>query len=223
MTGSISGWIRAFVTEVQVRTGRPPLIYSSASWWNTCTGSDSSFGNYPLNIAAWTTRQPTLPAGWSNFAFWQYAPGDPSVAGDYDKDVFNGDLATLATYAGGSTFTSAGPTRVLDTRDGTGTGTTTAVAAYSSISLQVTGVNGVPANGVTAVVLNVTVTAPTAVGYLTVYPDGRTRPTASNLNFTTGQTIPNLVTVPVNNGKVDYFNGSPGTVHLVADLAGYYY
>jgi GH25 family lysozyme M1 (1,4-beta-N-acetylmuramidase) len=223
MTGSISAWIRSFVTEVQVRTGRPPVIYTSATWWNTCTKSDSSFGSYPLNIADWTNPQPTVPAGWSNFAFWQYAGGDPSVAGNYDKDVFNGDLATLATYAGGSTFTSAGPTRVLDTRDGTGTGTAAAVAASSSISLQVAGTNGVPASGVTAVVLNVTVTAPTTAGYLTVYPDGHTQPTASNLNFTAGQTIPNLVTVPVINGKVDFFNGSSGSVHLIADLAGYFY
>jgi hypothetical protein len=73
------------------------------------------------------------------------------------------------------------------------------------------------------VVLNVTVTEPKATGYLTVWPDGQPRPNASNLNVTSGQTIPNLVAVRVVNGKVDFFNGSPGTVHIVADLAGYFY
>ncbi len=223
MTGSISSWIRSFVTRVQARIGRPPLIYASASWWNTCTKSDASFGSYPLNIAAWTTTQPTLPAGWSSFAFWQYAPGDPSVPGNYDKNVFNGDLNTLSTYAGGSRYTPAGPKRVLDTRNGTGTGTSVAVPAWGTIKLQVAGVNGLPASGVTAVVLNVTVAEPSASGYLTVYPDGQARPTVSNLNFTTGRAIANLVAVPVVNGKVDFFNGSPGTVHVLADLAGYYF
>jgi hypothetical protein len=30
------------------------------------------------------------------------------------------------------------------------------------------------------------------------------------------------VIVPVVNGTVKFFNNSPGTVHLVADLAGYF-
>ncbi len=79
-----------------------------------------------------------------------------------------------------------------------------------------------PSSGVTAVVLNVTATNPTASSYVTVYPDGTTRPVASNLNFTAGETIPNLVTVPVgSDGAVDFYNDA-GSVNLVADLAGYY-
>ena len=51
--------------------------------------------------------------------------------------------------------------------------------------------------------LNVTVAAPTSHGYVTAYGDGTTRPTASNLNFIEGQTVPNLVIAPVGaNGKV---------------------
>jgi hypothetical protein len=73
-----------------------------------------------------------------------------------------------------------------------------------------------------AVVLNVTVTGGTGAGFLTVWPDGTTRPNASNINWVTGQTIPNLVTVPVVNGKIDFRNASPGTVQVVADLFGYY-
>jgi hypothetical protein len=44
---------------------------------------------------------------------------------------------------------------------------------------------------------------------------------ASNLNFTAGKTIPNVV-VPVGaDGKVAFCN-QVGTVNLIADLAGYY-
>jgi hypothetical protein len=79
------------------------------------------------------------------------------------------------------------------------------------------------AAGVSAVVLNVTAVSPTQGGYLTVYPDGVTRPTASNLNFLPGQVIPNLVVAPVlADGTVDFYNGSPGTVQLVADVSGYF-
>jgi hypothetical protein len=76
--------------------------------------------------------------------------------------------------------------------------------------------------GSKAVTLNVTVTGPSAGGYLTVYPDGATQPVASNLNFSAGQVVANQVTVALIDGKIDFFNGSPGTVNLVADLNGYY-
>lgn len=69
---------------------------------------------------------------------------------------------------------------------------------------------------------NVTATHTAAGGYVTVYPDGAPRPTVSNLNFSAGETIPNLVVVPVVNGKVDFYNGSAGNVQVVADVAGYF-
>lgn len=78
------------------------------------------------------------------------------------------------------------------------------------------------ASGVTAVVLNVTVTQPSSFGFLTVYPDSQGQPLASNLNWVAGQTVANLVIVPVVNGNVDFYNGSTGTVHVIADLAGYF-
>ncbi|MEW5529587.1 hypothetical protein, partial [Streptomyces virginiae] len=42
-----------------------------------------------------------------------------------------------------------------------------------------------------------------------------------NLNFTPGQTIPNLVVVPVHDGIVQFYN-SAGTVDLIADITGYF-
>ena len=121
-----------------------------------------------------------------------------------------------------SAFTSLAPYRLLDTRYGVGAANV-AVAKGGTVHLQVATRGGVPATGVSAVVLNVTVTAPTKPGYVTVYGDGTTRPTASNLNFVAGQTIPNLVIAPVGaNGKVALYNGTGGTIHLIADVSGYY-
>jgi hypothetical protein len=118
-------------------------------------------------------------------------------------------------------FVSLAPSRLLDTR--TGDGGAGPVAGSGTVHLQVAGRSGVPASGVSAVVMNVTVTAPTRTGYLTAYPDGTSRPNASNLNFVQGQTVANLVTVRLgSNGKVALTNVSRGSAQLVADVAGYY-
>jgi plastocyanin len=148
-------------------------------------------------------------------------------------DFYNGSSGTVQVLADVSGWFAAGspasgglapltPARVLDTRTGMG-GTAGPVGRGQTVSLAVLGQRGVPASGVGAVVLNVTVTQPTAPGYVTVYPDGMTRPTSSNLNFVAGQTAPNLVIAPVGaNGKVDFYNGSSGTVQVLADVSGWF-
>jgi hypothetical protein len=121
-----------------------------------------------------------------------------------------------------STYVADGPTRLLDTRNGTGTaGVKAPVGTGKSLQLQVRGVQGVP-DAASAVVLNVTATNATSGSYLTVYPDGENVPTASNVNFLKGQTVPNLVVVPVGaDGKVDFYNRA-GTTDIVADVQGYF-
>ena len=93
----------------------------------------------------------------------------------------------------------------------------------ATVRLQVAGQGGVPTSGASAVALNVTAVSPTAAGYLIVYGSSDTRPTASNLNFVRGQTIPNLVLSRIGaDGTVLLYNGSAGSVHLVVDVSGYY-
>jgi hypothetical protein len=136
-------------------------------------------------------------------------------------DVQGYYLSGPATAAG--SYTTLAPSRLLDTRVGTGA-PRHVVAAHGTIAVKVLGHGGVPASGVSAVALNVTVTGSTSSGYVTAYPAGTTRPTASNLNHTTGQTLPVLVFVKVGTGGVvDLYNGSPGTVQLIADVEGYYH
>jgi hypothetical protein len=70
--------------------------------------------------------------------------------------------------------------------------------------------------------MNATVTATTATSFLTIWPQGATRPLASNLNWTRGVTVPNLVIVRLGTGSgISIFNNS-GTVHVILDLAGFY-
>ena len=71
-----------------------------------------------------------------------------------------------------------------------------------------------------AVVLNTTVTQPTAPGHLIVYPLPPPPPLASNLNFVPGQTVPNLVMVKLGQGNTIGFFNSAGCTHLVIDVFG---
>ncbi|MFJ7587210.1 N-acetylmuramoyl-L-alanine amidase [Streptomyces sp. NPDC097617] len=131
------------------------------------------------------------------------------------------DVTGYFTSSGeGATHTNVGPTRLMDTREGLGT-PKAKIPGGTSVTLQVAGVEGIPATGVKAVVLNVTATNPTQSSFVSVYPSGTTRSSASNLNFTAGQTIPNLVIVPVVDGKVSFYNHA-GTVDLIADITGYF-
>jgi hypothetical protein len=121
----------------------------------------------------------------------------------------------------GGTYRSLTPVRILDTRDGTGGVSVRRLNGGETVDLQVTGRNGLPPTGVGAVVLNVTVTGPTAAGYVTVFPTGVTRPLASNLNFVAGQTVPNLVEVAVGaQGQVSFFDAG-GAADLLADIQGW--
>jgi hypothetical protein len=118
-------------------------------------------------------------------------------------------------------FVGVTPFRLLDTREGNGA-PQGPVGPGGVVDLQVTGRGGVPAAGVSAVVLNVTAVGPSASGYVTAWPTGEPRPTASNLNFVAGETVPNLVIVKVGaGGRVSLFNLT-GTTHLAADVSGYY-
>jgi len=129
-------------------------------------------------------------------------------------------LTGPALAATPSTYFPLSPTRILDTRSAGALGS--GVAA----DLTVAGVGGVPATGVTAVVLNVTATNSInnigPASFLTLYPAGTARPTASNLNFSPGISVANLVTATLgNNGAITIYNDQ-GSVDVIADVEGYY-
>ena len=121
-----------------------------------------------------------------------------------------------------SRLVAVAPARVLDTRSGVGA-STGVVPPGARLVLDVTGRAGVPADGVSAVVLNLTLDRSTRAGYVQAYPTGRSTPGAhSNLNaWGAGQTVAVLATVPVgDDGTVTLFSSGGG--HLVADVTGYY-
>lgn len=131
--------------------------------------------------------------------------------------------AAAATSGGPSLYVPLDPVRVLDTRVGLGA-RAGRVGAAQVRDLRVADGVRVPADA-TAVVLNVTATAPTGPSDVRVYPtpagDGGP-PTVSSLNVVAGTTVANLVTVGLGDGGQVRLRNALGEVHLIADLAGYF-
>ena len=129
------------------------------------------------------------------------------------SSVSVGDF-TVGVAAGGR-FTGITPMRALDTRN------TGPCVSTTPRNLTLGGQFGVQADA-TAVALNVTVVNPAGAGFLTAWPAGQTQPLASNLNFSPGQTVPNMVTVKLGAGGAISLYANNGCPHVVVDVAGYY-
>ncbi|MDT0213143.1 hypothetical protein Q9R29_04525 [Rothia sp. ARF10] len=175
----------------------------------------------------------TVPAGGSCTLKVSGWPGDlgsgrqatvvlPDVAG-VDGRRIPVDIISRDTPLGAFATVTNGPRRILDTRAANGVTTRSPLGTGQTLAVQVAGRGGVPSTAsVTSVVMNVTAVSPTSGGYLSVHP-GPSRATTSSINFTKGVNLANLVTVPLGpDGKVRFANGNSGTVHVLADVVGYY-
>lgn len=193
---------------LNVTTDRPTGVRSFVTVWPT---GDARPNASSLNMVAGETAP--------NLVFARVgANGKVSFANDLGATHLLADvLGWFGTApAASGNFTPLAPARVLDTR------ASGAVGARSSIDLAITGRGGVPAGGVSAVVLNVTATRPTERTFVTVWPAGEARPDASNLNVIAGQSRPNLVIARVGaGGKVSLYNDA-GSTDLVADVVGWF-
>jgi GH25 family lysozyme M1 (1,4-beta-N-acetylmuramidase) len=83
-------WVSSFTAEAQRLTGQRPIIYTTADWWDTCTGDSTAFAADQLWVAAYGDESPPMPAGWGNWTFWQYTSRGrvPGIAGPVDVSYF---------------------------------------------------------------------------------------------------------------------------------------
>jgi len=137
-----------------------------------------------------------------------YYPDDPSFVGPWPH---------------GSAFHTVPARRILDTRAGSNQPT------WPAESKVVTADFGPAVNPfITALAVNITVTAPQYAGYLAAWGTGPSAEAwVSTLNFTPGSTVSNMSLVPVSPGgpglpTFEIFNRSDGFVDLVVDVFGYY-
>ena len=122
--------------------------------------------------------------------------------------------------ATGATFVPVTPTRIVDSR--LGTGLKAALKAGKVATFNVAGLAGVPANAV-AVTGNATVTHASG-GYVTVAPLIAGTPTTSTLNFKASDTRANNVTTKLGGGKLQVFYYGPtgASADFIFDVTGYF-
>ncbi|MER5637792.1 PKD domain-containing protein [Kitasatospora sp. NPDC002227] len=200
-------------------TGRGGVPAGATAAVLNVTGTRSTSGGY---LTVYPTGQARPGTSNLNFTAGQTVPNQVVVplGADGKVTLYNRfgstdvvvDVFGYYSPTGDSLFVPVRPTRLADTRrsgNPLGTGGTLTVPG------------GTPA-GATGAVLNVTSTAATTGGYLTVWAHGTPRPGTSNLNFTADQTVPNHVTTPLGaDGSFDVYNFA-GSTQVVADLFGFF-
>jgi hypothetical protein len=175
----------------------------------------------PGYVTAFPCGQAPPLASNLNTSRGQTVPNLVTVALPFDKRVcfyttsgthLLADLAGFYAPFALSGFISITPTRWIDTRD------------LLPAPLPVGDIEGLGFDidfaGATAMVFNATVTEPQFAGFLTAFPCGTAPPTASNLNFVTGQTVPNLVIAMTAGLDVCLFNSAP--LHWIVDVSGFF-
>jgi hypothetical protein len=260
LSSSPIGEGRVIVDSFQIATGYPdppaPLqnngrveygafasTKSRGATWNGGVGWAGRYILFVTDTATGTkiTATPDIAAG-----------AIPTI--DLDAICFGFDTCTYLAGGPGvtaGTFHPTAPTRILDTRRGLGIWGPVRSGdgrhpspdpivrrdETANHELQVTGRFGVPAAGVSAVLLNVTAVSAGAPGpgFMSIVPKPPrvgdifndqasygALPDTSNLNIDNGDPVPNLVLARVGaGGKIRIYNYL-GPTHVIADIAGWF-
>lgn len=206
MPGVPAGDIAAVLINVTVVNAR------SAGYIRVGESAGTSNGNFVAGKPSATLA--LVPLSHST-ALANYVPFEASTPVSVIADV-QGYVTTPAA-ATTSTFTSTGPTRAADSRTSAG------LVRFAPAGTQLLDVRkraSLPANA-TAVVANVTIVKATAATYVTAYPSGIGRPTASTVNAAAGATVANRVVVPLgSDGRIALYNFA-GRSDVLVDVVGY--
>jgi hypothetical protein len=206
------------------------------------TGSSAAPGDYASTFAAYQLRgagantltgRQKITAGIATYPSTRWGDyvgvaQDPQVA----DAVWQGDeVATAAGWAtevsqlrtsAGSTYTPIAPSRIVDSR--IGTGLAGVFAANTPRTFAVAGAGSVPAAAI-AVTGNVTLVGQTAAGFLAVTPTATATPASSTINVPRGDIRANNFTLPLGPGGslAAVFKAVAGSsTHVVVDITGYF-
>ncbi len=176
------------------------------------------------HLRAWPGRGAAPHASVLNYAAGQTVANAAVLGVDANGQITVGNFGAgrvhlvidvAGTFTAGADLHPVTPVRAHDSR------ASTPLGPGATRSVPVTGLGEVPASGVRAVVVNVTVTEPTGAGWFGVHPGGSQAPLASLLNFTPGVTVANATVVGVGpDGTIELTN-SVGATHVVIDVLGW--
>ena len=182
----------------------------------------------PTFVTAYPAGQPKPDASNLNLQAGQTSPNLVTVQLSADRKVtlanaYNSvdlivDLAGYYSPDSTQSFFPLSQIRAVDTRDADGN-PRQPLGPGGTHALDFGG--WLPA-GASAAVFNLTATNVTGSTFLTAWPQGGARPSASNLNLAAGQTAADLsITALSADGKAELYNLS-GQVDAIADLVGYF-
>jgi hypothetical protein len=187
-----------------------------------------------VGAITWSVSADVLPDGLTLNPTTGVLSGTPATPGTYGFTIratdangcFGERRSTLIISGNGLVFYPLmQPVRLLDTRPGeSGCFTPGAPLGNDAVRLQpATGAcTGIPANA-KAIVGNATVVNFISTGFhwITLYPSDAAQPTASNLNFSDNQIVPNNFTVGLGpDGAFKIY--SHAATHFIVDITGYY-
>lgn len=96
-------WTRTFLTELENKTGRRPMVYTYRYFWLEQMGNTGEFADYPLWLAAYQNKAPAPVGGWDTVDIWQRSESG-RVAGintPVDLNLFNGNHGQWARFVAG--------------------------------------------------------------------------------------------------------------------------
>lgn len=152
-------------------------------------------------------------------------------------DVVPGSVSAAPpadTLGAGGEYHPLTPARVYDSRPDTAVNEPTpgpkpATPSQPTFDINLLGAGGIPDRpaDVLAVVVNITVTEPTAAGWLNAYGAGANGGLASIVNFAANQTVPNLAIVRPGSPSGDltiklFTQNASATAHVVVDVFGWF-
>jgi hypothetical protein len=153
-----------------------------------------------------TANAAVVPAG-TNGAIDAYVTNNTDLVID-----INGYFAPAGP--GGLSLYTLTPCRVLDTRVGG------SQPFSGTLNVNVTGSGCGAPSSAQAYVFNATVVPPSALGYVTLWPQGATQPLVSTLNALDGSLTSNMAIVPAASGAVSAYASNP--TQLILDISGYF-
>jgi GH25 family lysozyme M1 (1,4-beta-N-acetylmuramidase) len=134
-------WIASFVAEADGRTGQLPAIYTTADWWDTCTGDSAAFAADPLWVANYKVTTPAVPAAWNGtWTYWQYTDGSttappPGMTVQTDRSWLSSTALELAAPGNQTDQNLSGVSRQVNALDSGGAATFSAAGLPPGLNI----------------------------------------------------------------------------------------
>jgi len=89
-----------WLERIEASFNKTPLLYLSPGFFNTL-GNPPEFKRFPLWVANFGARCPSIPEPFDTWTFWQYSETGriKGIEGNVDTDLFNGNLDQLKAFA----------------------------------------------------------------------------------------------------------------------------